>query len=77
MTNFFSLKESTSHSFKILNPCPWWTKRNKYTYLIKLGIQELGGLGVTVPGPGMETYPFDPTFGGGAAILSEEKHQDI
>ena len=51
-------------------PVDW---KGKYTYLTKLDVEEQGGLGVTVPGLGMQTYPLDPIFGGGATILIEEK----
>ena len=45
----------------------------KCTYLTKLDVEEQGGLGVTVPGLGMQTYPLDPIFEGGATILIEEQ----
>ena len=40
-----------------------------YIYLTKLDVEEEGGLGVTVPGPGMQMYPLGPIFEGGTINL--------
>ena len=45
----------------------------KCTHLTKLDVEELGGLGVAVPSPGMQMYLLDPIFEGGTTILIEEQ----
>ena len=54
-------------------PMPTGDWKREYIYLTKLDVEEPGSLGVTVPSPGMWTYPLYPIFKGGATILILKK----